>query len=270
MNNIQYPKTYCMRKRTPDGKQLRMDSYSNPAFQLAESWPLSSWILTEKIDGTNIRVIFDEYGSVEFRGRTDKAELHKDLVKHLTETFVEHDENGDPEYSGVSDLKLTASYSGSFGSIGQDLTPRLKAKEKFKPYRECIFFGEGFGAGIQKAGINYSPTKSFIMFDIWHDNDTTQGQWYEFQTMQTVAEELEIPVVGTYDYEEDLELDMRHDYENDITDIERLFQDWTPDSKFGDFESEGFVVRPIWNLFDSRGGRIKMKIKARDYKLPMV
>lgn len=40
----------------------------------------TQWIWTEKIDGTNIRVIFDGAGNREVRGRTDKANLKQNLV----------------------------------------------------------------------------------------------------------------------------------------------------------------------------------------------
>ena len=52
------------------------------AFTCAEFGYLSAcmWSFTEKIDGTNIRVIYDEDGRCEIRGRTDKAQLHPELM----------------------------------------------------------------------------------------------------------------------------------------------------------------------------------------------
>jgi hypothetical protein len=46
-----------------------------------------AWYLTEKIDGMNIRVIFDNDGEFVVRGRSDKAVLAEDLVQHITALF---------------------------------------------------------------------------------------------------------------------------------------------------------------------------------------
>ncbi len=43
------------------------------------------WLFTEKVDGTNIRVIFDAEGKYEIRGRTDKAPLHSHLLAAIKE-----------------------------------------------------------------------------------------------------------------------------------------------------------------------------------------
>ena len=53
---------------------------------------IKSWVWTEKIDGTNIRAIWNplqfneagtERGYLSFGGKTDNAQLHADLVKWL-------------------------------------------------------------------------------------------------------------------------------------------------------------------------------------------
>lgn len=87
------------------------------------------WVFTEKIDGTNIRVVWDGH-KPEFRGRTDKANLPTKLLASLTEMFPEE------------------LFEQQFGS-----TP-------------VILFGEGYGAGIQKGGGNYRKDNSFILFDV--------------------------------------------------------------------------------------------------------
>ena len=45
------------------------------------------WDWTEKVDGTNIRVLWDGAG-VTFGGRTGDAQLHAGLVTHLREAFT--------------------------------------------------------------------------------------------------------------------------------------------------------------------------------------
>lgn len=89
----------------------------------------TEWIFTEKIDGTNIRVIWDGH-KPEFRGRTDKAQLPPKLLTALTEMFPEE------------------LFEQKFGSDTATL------------------YGEGYGAGIQKGGGNYRSDNSFILFDV--------------------------------------------------------------------------------------------------------
>lgn len=89
-----------------------------------------NWRFTEKVDGTNIRVIWDGHRP-EFRGRTDKAQLPAKLVTALTEMFPEE------------------LFEQTFGE------------------QEVVLFGEGYGAGIQKGGGNYRKDNSFILFDVY-------------------------------------------------------------------------------------------------------
>jgi hypothetical protein len=88
------------------------------------------WIFTEKVDGTNIRIVWDGH-RVEVRGRTDRANLAPDLVKTLMEMFPEE--------------LMEQAFGGN----------------------PVILFGEGYGPGIQKGGGNYRKDKSFILFDVY-------------------------------------------------------------------------------------------------------
>lgn len=119
---------------------------------------ISSWDVTEKIDGTNIRVMLDENGEVTFGGRTDNAQLQTDLLQKLYKMF-----------------------------------PADKLKEVFwlegKP-TNAILYGEGYGAGIQKGGV-YRPDKSFILFDVLVANQW----WLDWDNVKDVAAKLNLDVV---------------------------------------------------------------------------
>ena len=91
------------------------------------------WEFTEKIDGTNIRVIWDGH-NVTFGGRTEKADIPKHLKNKLLEMF------------------------------GNDETEQLF--EQVFGEKEVIFFGEGYGPKIQAVGSQYRDDVSFILFDI--------------------------------------------------------------------------------------------------------
>ena len=124
-----YHKIQTLFKRNPETnfKTLLLYQYALPEFEYLKS---NIWTFTEKVDGTNIRIIIHPDGSVEFRGKTDRAQIQKQLLRRLGELFLD---NG-------------------------------KLAKQF-PDGACLY-GEGYGAKIQKGGGNYSPTQEFVLFDI--------------------------------------------------------------------------------------------------------
>jgi len=139
-----YPSIQTVFKRNPENnyKTLLMGEYSRPEFEYLKD---NLWDFTEKVDGMNIRVIYDSNpldSSVSFRGRTDKAQLPMDLVERLQELF-----------------------------------PLEKFTKLWPPNEEensnmlIYLYGEGFGAGIQKGG-KYLDHKDFVLFDV------KMGDWW--------------------------------------------------------------------------------------------
>lgn len=133
---------------------------------------INAWDATEKIDGTNIRVILAESGEVSFGGRSNAAEIPGDLMQYLTRTFT-------PE--------------------------RLKAVFwiEGKP-TEAILFGEGYGLGIQKPGRLYRPDQAFILFDVL----VSRKWWLEAPAISDIAPKLAIetvPYVGRMTLDEIVE-----------------------------------------------------------------
>lgn len=120
---MEYHKIETLYER--DMATFKVDSsrLKNPAYSLIKTW---QW--TEKIDGTNIRVTWQD-GKLSFAGKTDNAQIHGDLIKHL--------------YEIIAPYKLAETF----------------------PDTTAVIYGEGYGAGIQKGGL-YSPTKKFIVFDV--------------------------------------------------------------------------------------------------------
>lgn len=126
---ITYHKIQTVFLRDPDTnfKTLLEGQYAKPEFEwLAEN----EWLATEKIDGTNIRVMWDG-ANVTFNGKSDNAQIHGDLVKYLYEHFT---------------------------------TEKMAAQFGTEPTEVCCY-GEGYGAGIQSGGY-YQPEKRFILFDV--------------------------------------------------------------------------------------------------------
>lgn len=113
-------------------------------------------------------------------------------------------------------------------------------------------YGEGYGAGIQKGGGNYIPNgQEFVLFDVVvHGED--QDWWLKRNDVDDIADKLGIvsaPVIG-------------HGTLYDAIDI---VKDGLQ-SKWGDFEAEGIVARPVVQLWNRKDERIICKIKGRDFK----
>ena len=120
----EYHKIQSVFKRDEQTHKFILGVYSLPEIEyLADN----RWVFTEKIDGTNIRVLWDGEG-VSFRGKTDNAQMPPHLLCKLQEMFP----------------------VAAFAAL-----PSL-----------CLY-GEGYGAKIQKGGGNYIPDGcDFILFDV--------------------------------------------------------------------------------------------------------
>ena len=181
----------------------------------------NDWVWTEKVDGTNIRVIWDGE-RVKFGGRSDEAQINTNLLLKLQELFIYDDA-----------IKWLKDIFVSFGE-----------KENF----EVVFYGEGYGANIQKGGGNYSKDPSFVLFDIMVD-----GMFLERHNVIDVANKLGlpevVPVIGHGTLLEAIEY------------VKKGFL-----STWGDFTAEGLVLRPRVELLTRKGERIITKVKVKDFK----
>lgn len=160
---MEYPKTDNLFKRDPDTHVLT-DELVRPEFA-----QIKHWLITEKIDGMNIRVQYDQEHGLRYLGRSDKAQLPPDLVEHLAETFTLE-----------------------------------KLGEVFPDVESFVIYGEGYGAGIQKGG-GYSQTKRFRVFDVLVEGT----YWLKWADVLDVCAKLganPVPCPGVYTVEEILEV----------------------------------------------------------------
>lgn len=151
----EYHKIETIYERDIEGtKRLIEGKFRNPTVDYLKNL---KWIWSEKVDGTNIRVLWDGH-SVTFGGRTDKANIPASLVNKLNEYF-----------GGETNAQL---FEQAFGD------------------REVELFGEGYGAKIQNGG-NYIPDGvDFILFDVMI------GENYQpRETVESVAEIFGVKVV---------------------------------------------------------------------------
>ena len=77
-----YHKIQTIFKREMKGKLIE-EEYSLPEFEYLKD---NKWVFTEKIDGTNIRVMWNGE-NVVFGGKTDNAQLPIFLLYKLQELF---------------------------------------------------------------------------------------------------------------------------------------------------------------------------------------
>lgn len=86
-----YHKIHSIFKRDDKGKFI--DAYSRPEFEYLKDL---KWTWSEKIDGTNIRIIFEE-GKVKIKGRKDNSNIPIFLYDKLQSMF-----NYVEEYEGLT------------------------------------------------------------------------------------------------------------------------------------------------------------------------
>lgn len=122
-----------------------------------------TWQFTEKIDGTNIRVMWDGH-KVTYGGRTERASIPAHLMNKLIELF------------------------------GSEETEQLL--EQIFGEKEVIFFGEGYGAKIQNGGL-YRPDVSFILFDVMINGNYQDRAMVEQAAKQFGLEIVPIVLEGT-------------------------------------------------------------------------
>lgn len=153
-----YPKINSIYKRDQN-KKFIIGDYSISEFKYLEQ---NTWQATEKIDGTNIRLVFKKDNSLIdtfILGRTEKSILPEHLKIKLEQI--------------IRDINIQ------------------KVFEKMKDGDTIIMFGEGYGNKIQAVGSGYlKDDVNFIMFDILHNN-----YWYPYSEVLKFGSELGIKVV---------------------------------------------------------------------------
>ena len=164
-----YPKIETLFTR--DDKFKITDQLRRPVFA-----DISKWIVTEKVDGTNIRVSM-QYGTGQIRigGRTEAAQIHADLVRYL--------------YEVLPHTKMETLFN-----------------EDTAPETGITLFGEGYGAGIQKGG-SYRSDKAFILFDVLVEQGG-DAWWQDENTVTDFAKRLgidRVPILGEWSLGEIIE-----------------------------------------------------------------
>src|SRR3990167_6338433 len=167
-----YHKILSLFKRNMEGdRKFLIGEWTTPELDFLKD---KDWIWTEKVDGTNIRVMWNGK-EVIFGGRSDEAQIHTALLMRLQELFMR-------------------------------MEPRQKFAEIFGiEEQDTVLYGEGFGAGIQKEGGNYmSDKQDFVLFDV-----SINGLCLERENVEDIASKFGlqiVPIIGHGTLEEAIAL----------------------------------------------------------------
>jgi len=195
--------------------------------ELSQKLPDGSWIITEKIDGTNIRIILtkpDDEGNREVHIGSRKLILNKS------------DKGSKVYLDCIEEINLN------------------KIQEYFKDVDSTvIIYGEGYGAGVQKGGI-YSSKKNFRVFDI------RIGKAYQdFSYVKKVCIDNQLNLVPVIDEKEFLT------YEECITRLKQTSHTYIKEGTGG--RPEGFVYKFEPVLLNKYGERLIFKVKYKDFNI---
>ena len=157
MNQYHKIQTVYLRDPATKYKTLLEGRFALPEFEYLAG---NTWEFTEKVDGTNIRVMFDGVDAITFGGKTDNAQIPAFLVARLQERFL----------------------------------PQAELFRENFPVGVCLY-GEGYGARIQKGGGDYRPDQDFVLFDV-----LVRDWWLQRPDVEEVAATFGIdvvPVIGS-------------------------------------------------------------------------
>lgn len=206
----EYHKIETLYQRDAATFKVRVGELKNRTYSMLKTW---HW--TEKVDGTNIRCIWSD-GKLTFGGKTDNAQIHADLIKWL--------------YENITVDKMRAAFPDVEGNV--------------------VIYGEGYGAGIQKGGDDYSPVKKLIVFDV-----LIGGKWWlNYEAVCDVANKLGLDVVPSFG-------EMTLEAATELVRAGIKSRCAINASK----DAEGLVGRPLETLFDKKGHRLITKLKTKDF-----
>ena len=155
----EYHKIKTVFNRDPETKYRTLieDDYALLEFEYLAN---NNWIFTEKVDGTNIRIIWDGFvEQITFGGKAERSQLPGKLVNTL------------------SAWRESADFKDFFDEDVMDV---------------CLY-GEGYGPKIQSGG-KYRDNQAFVLFDV------LIGKWWlKREDVEDIARHFRfavVPIIG--------------------------------------------------------------------------
>ena len=247
-NTYQKINTIFMR----DAKNVIMpyESFTEPEFEYLRGL---KWRAEEKVDGTNMRIevtkvpVWDGgiegrmINGVEFKvriaGKTDNAQIPKNLLKHMQEKYPNEKVLA---ALGLKEFIPIEEWENEHNWLTYEQIPNI-----------YTIYGEGYGEGIQSGGWYIKGGNEFIVFDV-KVNDI----YLKTDARDEIATKLGAPIVpfiGYFTLDEAIAF-VRKGFRS------RVAQN--PDAKM----AEGLVLRTDLGLRNRMGNRLIVKIKYEDFQ----
>ena len=195
---------------------------------------------TEKIDGTNMRIEVtcniiegERHMVVEYKGKSDDAQIPPHLYRFMVETF--------PKEKVLAALNLP--------EIITDAVLVERDWDNNFGVPKYTIYGEGYGVKIQKGGNYISNGVGFIIFDV-----KVNDWWLLRNNVVEIAEKLGAPVVpymGQFTIDEAIEF------------VRKGFKSTIAENK--EYLAEGLVLTSPYGIKNRKGERIIFKIKHKDF-----
>ncbi len=234
---MQYPKINSLWKR--QGWYFEEGKKKDPSYQegrqsfiigdyaIPEYSLIKKWRIEEKIDGTNIRILFTKVCGNKtipsILGRTAEANIQSCLLPVL------------------QNLATWESFDKIF--------PMETSKCPAAAAEELVLYGEGYGHNIQSAGPKYRKDAAFILFDV-----QLNRHFMPRECVEEIASKLSIPVVPTLGvFTEDEIVEFVKSKPQSLCSIE-------PQT------IEGIIARTDPQLFTGNSGRVMWKLKCKEFK----
>lgn len=184
--------------------------------------------MTEKVDGTNIRICFlqrdGQRRQPNFLGRTDAAVIQPCLLPCLQSL-------------------------ATWENIDQAMEGYLSNRRLDITYNELTLFGEGYGPKIQACGGNYRKDTGFILFDVLIDR-----MWLSRESVALIAQKLNVPsvpLIGSRWTEEQIVEYVKSKPKSLCSQDEQVM--------------EGVVARAGPTVYFSGGNPVMFKLKCKEF-----
>ena len=247
-NTYQKINTIFMR----DAKNVIMpyESFVEPEFEYLRGL---KWRAEEKIDGTNMRIEVTKEEVLDYTmdpsvlkgvkfniriaGKTDNAQIPKNLLKHMQEKYTNEKILG---ALGLKEFIPVSEWKSMYNWDDYSKIPSI-----------YTIYGEGYGEGIQSGGWYIKGGNEFIVFDV-KVNDI----YLKTEARDEIATKLGAPIVPFKGY---FTLDEAIDY------VRKGFRSVVAESPEVKM-AEGLVLRTDLGLRNRIGNRLIVKIKYEDFQ----
>ena len=211
------------------------------------------WRAEEKIDGTNMRIEVTKEEVLDYTmdpsvlkgvkfniriaGKTDNAQIPKNLLKHMQEKYTNEKILG---ALGLKEFIPVSEWKSNYNWDDYSKIPSI-----------YTIYGEGYGEGIQSGGWYIKGGNEFIVFDV-KVNDI----YLKTEARDEIATKLGAPIVPFKGY---FTLDEAIDY------VRKGFRSVVAESPEVKM-AEGLVLRTDLGLRNRMGNRLIVKIKYEDFQ----